>query len=158
MSKTLLRHGTWFAICDGQRTLLLENQGDCAFPKLETREAFKQENPAAHFLGSAPPGRTFSSMGTRRSAMEEADFHTQAMAAFLRDFAEKLGHCVREHHIHALVLVAPAKVLGLIRPYLSKMTRQVLVAELDRDYVKMPLYEIERHIAALPYHNQMLGH
>jgi protein required for attachment to host cells len=80
------------------------------------------------------------------------------MAAFLRDFAEKLGHCVREHHIHALVLVAPAKVLGLIRPYLSKTTRQVLVAELDRDYVKMPLYEIERHIAVLPYHNQMLGH
>jgi protein required for attachment to host cells len=150
MPEPLLRHGTWFAICDGQRALLLENQGDHAYPNLQTRETFKQENPAAHLQGSAPPGRTFSSMGTHRSAAEETDFHVQAAEAFLRNFAEKLNHCVEERKIHALVLIAPARALGLIRPHLSQMTRRILTAELDRDYVKMPLYEIERHLAAMP--------
>ena len=149
MPESLLRHGTWIAICDGQRALLLENKGDREFPKLETREVSRQENPPMHVQGSAPPGRAFSPTGARRSAIEEPDFHDQAEQDFLRRFAEKLDHSIGEHKIRALVLIAPARALGMVRPHLSAATRRVLVAELDRDYVKMPLHEVERHLSAL---------
>lgn len=149
MSESLLRHGTWIAICDGQRALLLENKGDREFPKLETREVSRQENPLMHVQGSAPPGRAFSPTGARRSAIEEPDFHDQAEQDFLRRFAGKLDHSIGEHKIRALVLIAPARALGMIRPHLSAETRRILVAELDRDYVKMPLHEVERHLSAL---------
>lgn len=149
MPESLLRHATWVAICDGQRALLLENRGDREFPKLETREVFKQENPPAHLQGSAPPGRAFNSAGEGRSAMEESDFHEQLARTFLGNFAERLNACVGERNINALVLVAPARALGVVRPLLNEATRRVLIAELDRDYVKMPLHEIERHLSAL---------
>ena len=149
MPESLLRHGAWIAICDGQRALLLENKGDREFPKLETRDVFRQENPPTHLQGSAPPGRAFSPVGGRRSATEESDFHDLAEQDFLRRFAEKLNHSIGEHKIRALVLIAPARALGMVRPHLSATTRRVLIAELDRDYVKMPLHEIERHLSAL---------
>jgi protein required for attachment to host cells len=149
MPESLLRHGAWIAICDGQRALLLENKGDRKFPKLETRQVFKQENPPTHLQGSAPPGRAFSPMGGGRSAIEEPDFHDLAEQDFLRHFAENLDHSIGEHKIRALVLIAPARALGMVRPHLSAATRRVLIAELDRDYVKLPLHEVERHLSAL---------
>ncbi len=149
MPDPILRRGIWVAVCDGGRALLLENQGDAEFPKLETREVFKQDNPPAHEQGSAPPGRAFSPVGERRGTTEETDYHEQQAEAFLGQFADTLNRQVEEGHIHALVLVAPARALGVIRPRLSELTRRAVTTELDRDYVKMPLYEIERKLAAL---------
>ena len=149
MPESLLRNGTWIAICAGLKALLLENKGDREFPKLETRQVFKQENPATHVQGSAPPGRAFSPTGGGRSAIEESDFHDLAEQDFLRHFAGTLDHSIGEHKIRALVLIAPARALGMVRPHLSAATRRVLIAEFDRDYVKMPLHEVERHLSAL---------
>lgn len=149
MPKSLLGHGTWIAICDGQKALLLENKGDRKYPKLETRGIFKQENPRNSAQGSAPPGRAFSPAGGGRSAIEETDIHDLAERDFLRNFAGELDHSIGEHKVRTLVLIAPARALGMIRPHLSAATRHVLITELDRDYVKMPLYEVERHLAAL---------
>lgn len=148
MSEPILRHGTWFAVCDGQRALLLENQGDAEFPKLETRNVFKQENPPAREQGVAPPGRAFAPVGGRRGATEETDFHQQQAEKFLGQFAQTLNRRVEEGHIRSLVLVAPSRALGILRPLLSEPARRAVTAELDRDYVKMPLYEIERKLAS----------
>jgi protein required for attachment to host cells len=152
MSKLVLHNGLWIAVCDGRKAFLLENKGDSEYPKLETRETFEQENPSTHAQGSAAPGRSFSSMGNRRSSVEESDFHDQAEQTFLHTFAEHLDRYGRDHHIRSLVLIAPARALGMIRPALSAATRQVLVAEIDKDYVKLPLHEIERHLMRLDSH------
>jgi protein required for attachment to host cells len=148
MSEPILRRGIWVAVCDGGRALLLENQGDAAFPKLETRTVFKQDNPPAHSQGSGPPGRAFGP-GERRGTTEESDYHEQQAEAFLGRFADTLNRQVEEGHIHALVLVAPARALGILRPRLSELTRRAVSTELDRDYVKMPVYEIERKLTGL---------
>jgi protein required for attachment to host cells len=150
MNKKLLRHGAWFAICDGKKALILENKGDAAYPKLETRQVFEQDNPPSREQGSAPPGRAFAGIGVRRGATEETDFHDQAEQAFLRSFAAALDGWVRDRGLHDLVLVAPPRALGTVRAALSDATRALLVAEVDRDYVKLPLYEIEQHLAHLP--------
>lgn len=146
MPKYLLRQGTWVAVCDGRKALLLENKGTREFPKLETRENFEQENPPTHVQGSSPPGRAFSTAGGRRGAVAESDTHDRAERTFLEKFAKCIDRHARDHDIHSLILVAPARALGMIRPALSEPTRRVLVAELDRDYVNLPLFQIEQHL------------
>jgi len=145
----LLRQGTWVAVCDGRKALLLENKGSREYPKLETREHFEQTNPPTHLQGSAAPGRSVSSSDGRRSSVEETDFHDQAERDFLHAFAKSLDQNIQTHGIRALILIAPARALGMIRPELSAATQRIIVAEFDRDYVKLPLYEIERHLTRL---------
>jgi protein required for attachment to host cells len=146
MPEYLLRQGTWVAVCDGRKALLLENKGTREYPKLETRAAFEQENPPTHVQGSAPPGRTINSAGGSHASVQETDTHDRAERTFLQTFASSVDRAVREQAIHSLILVAPARALGMIRPSLSAATRKVLSAELDRDYVKLPLHEIEHHL------------
>ena len=148
MSKLVLRHGLWLAVCDGQKALFLENTGDQVFPKLETRKAYKQENPPSHDQGSAPPGRVFGS-GERRAATEENDLHQQKAEHFLGEVAEDINRFVAAGRIRSLALVAPAKALGILRARLSEHTQKILVAELAHDYVKMPVHEIERSLQAV---------
>lgn len=51
--------------------------------------------------------------------------------------------------ISALVLIAPATALGILRTALSAAAWRAVRADLDRDYVKMPLHGIERHLRNL---------
>ena len=146
MAEFALRQGTWVAVCDGRKALLFENEGDHAYPNLRMIETRAQDNPATHEQGSAPPGRTFSAAGGRHAAVQDTDFHDEAERHFLKDFAALLDRRVRAEPGHDLILVAPARALGMIRPVLSAAARAVLVAELDRDYVKMPSFEIEKRL------------
>ncbi len=146
MAAHVLRHGLWLAVCDGGKALLIENTGDHEYPKLEMRETYQIENPLAHDLGSDRAGRVYSSAGSGRSAVEETDYHDQAEFGFLKQFAQTLDAAVKKRGIKSLMLIAPARALGMIRPELTQATRAVLTAELDRDYVKLPLHEVERHL------------
>jgi protein required for attachment to host cells len=44
--------------------------------------------------------------------------------------------------------VAPPRALGVLREAYSARLRGVLHGELDRDLVKLPVAEIEKHLAA----------
>lgn len=146
MSGHILRQGTWVAVCDGRKALLFENKGSAEHPKLEMREHFEHRSAATHAQGSSAPGRAFSTAGGRRGSVEQTNFHDLDEQAFLRKFAECLEGYVGSRGIKSLILVAPARALGMIRPVLAASTKQVLVAELDRDYVKLPAYEIEERL------------
>lgn len=146
----LLNHGVWVAICDGAKAMLLEDRGEAGRPKLEMREVVEQQNPPTHAQGGSPPGRVFSGAHGRRAAVEQADFHDQAERDFLHRFAQRIDRSVEENGIQALVLAAPPRALGMLRPALTEKTRRILVAELAHDYVKMPLHEIERLLHAEP--------
>ncbi len=49
---------------------------------------------------------------------------------------------------HRIVLIAPPKALGTLRPALSVETQAAISAELAKDYTNLPIDEIERHLAA----------
>jgi len=149
MKSFALQRGTWVAVCDGQKALLFENSGDHVQPKLRVIEASAQENPPTHEQGTSPPGRTFSGAHGRHAAVEESDYHKEAERQFLRAFAAKLDAQIRERHPRSLILVSPAKALGMIRPELAPATKAILIAELAHDYVKLPSYEIEMRLKDL---------
>lgn len=147
MAKAKLDHGLWVLVCDGAKALLFENAGDARYPNLETRAVMEHPDPKDREIKTAPPGRAFASVGERRGAMEETDYHDQAERDFLKAVSRKLDAFLSERHIRHLIVVAPSRALGALRSEISPTVRGVIVAEVDKDYVKLPPYEIEKHLA-----------
>ena len=148
MTKTTIGPGDWVVVCDGRKWLILENAGDERSPNLKTREERQVEDPPTHLQGTDKPGRTYQSTGAARSAIGQTDWHDEAERAFLKDLAKRINDAVSKRETNALILVAPPRALGMIRPELSPAVLKILRLEIDKDYVALPVYEIEKRILA----------
>jgi protein required for attachment to host cells len=147
MAKIGLVHDLWILVCDGRKALLFQNVGDRTYPKLETRETMEHDLPPTRELGTDEPGRIFSASGGQRGAVEPTDFHTQEEQRFLARLARHVDRFATEHHVRKLILVAPPRALGMLREALPHHLRTLVLAEVDKDYVSQPVYEIEKHLA-----------
>jgi len=146
MSSLKIGQGDWVVICDGTKALVLENVGDEVFPDLRTREVHDKPNGPTRELGSDAPGRSFQSVGTARSAMEQTDWHDQSEQEFLQKLAARLDAAVKAGDTTSLIIVAPPRALGVIRDAYSNNVKAALRAEIDKDLVKLPLHKIEEHL------------
>ncbi len=146
MPELLIRHGEWVVVCDGAKALILENAGDAKFPNLKTLKVIEQKDLPTHVLGTDAPGRTNASVGRIKSAVEQTDWHDQSERTFLVQLAQHLDTAVASGKAKSLILVAPPRALGMIRPAYSQALKNAVRAEVDKDFVKMPVHEIERHL------------
>ena len=146
MSKLKIEQGEWVVVCDGKKALVLENIGDQKFPNLKTRKVYEQPDAKTHELGTEAPGRAFASVGSSRSAGEQTDWHDQNERRFLEELVARLDAEVVAGKLKSLIMIAPPRALGMMRNAYSGHVRRVLRAELDKDFVKMPVHEIERHL------------
>lgn len=140
--------GAFVLVCDGRKALLLCNEGDETFPNLRTREVHEQDNPPASEQGRDAPGRVFQSVGAKRSAVEITDPQAEAETAFARAMAARLDAALAAGETSALMVVAAPRALGDLRSAYSRAVQDALIGEVDRDLVKLPVYEIEKHLAA----------
>ena len=138
----------WVIVCDGAKALFLQNAGDSKFPNLQTREVMEQTVPPTSELGTDKPGRSHSSVGPGRSSVQQTDFHTQQEEEFLRSIMVKLDVAAKAGQMKAIILVAPPRALGVLRQHYTHALKQAVREEVQKDYVKMPVYEIEKHLAA----------
>ena len=148
MTEIRIRAGEWVVVCDGAKALILENAGDATFPNLKTREVHEQPDRSTHEIGTDTPGRAFNSVGGGRSAVEQTDFHDQSEQRFLTDLAKRLEAAVTAGEMKSLILIAPPRALGVLRQAASGNLRHAIRVEIDKDYVKLPVHEIEKHLAA----------
>jgi protein required for attachment to host cells len=148
MAKLKIAEGTWVVVCDGAKALVLENAGDAKFPNLRTKEVFAEPHPATHEQGTDAPGRAHSSVGPGRSAMGQTDWHDQDEQRFLTSLMAHLDAAVSAGQLKSMIMVAPPRALGVIRQAYSPQLRSVLREEIDKDLVKMPVHEIERHLVS----------
>jgi protein required for attachment to host cells len=148
MSALSIQPGEWVIVCDGAKALILENTGDAKFPNLKTREVFEHKALATHELGADAPGRSHSSTGHGRSSVGQTDWHDQEERTFLAELVKKLDAAVEGHQVKSLIVVAPPRALGVIRPLYSHALRAAVRAEIDKDFVKLPVHEIEKHLTA----------
>lgn len=146
MSKVKIRQGDWVVVCDGAKALMLENIGDDVFPNLKTREVHDKPNPPTHEQGTDEPGRVFQSVGGTRSAVEQTDWHDQSEHEFLTKLAARLDAVVKSGRIKSLIIVAPPRALGVIRNAYTPALRAAVRAEIDKDLVRMPVHQIEKHL------------
>lgn len=148
MSEIKVEHGDWVVVCDGAKALVMENVGNWMKPNLKTREVYNQPDPSTHEIGSSPPGRSFASVGSARSAMEQTDWHNEAERAFLEQLADRLHAAVVAGQVKGLIIVAAPRALGVLRQAYSPHVKAILRGEVHKDFVKLPVHEIEKHLAA----------
>jgi len=147
MAKLLkIEQGEWVVVCDGKKALWLENVGDAVFPNLATKQVQDHADQPTHEQGTDAPGRALNSVGAVRSAVEQTDWHELAERAFLDQLARRLDRAVAEGHIKRVVVVAPPRALGVLRQNYTPRLRQAVRAEIDKDLVRMPVHEIEKHL------------
>jgi protein required for attachment to host cells len=143
-----IRHKEWVVVCDGAKALVLENVGDATMPDLKTREVYQQKSAATRDLGTDAPGRAAGIDGKNRSAVGQTDWHQRNEQAFLEDLARRLESRVSAGDVKSIVLVAPPRALGVLRNALSPALKGVVRAEIDKDLVAVPVYEIEKRLTA----------
>jgi protein required for attachment to host cells len=148
MAKISIPHDAFVFVGDGRKALFLRNEGDEKYLNLKTEQVFRDQNPPTREQGSDQPGRTFSSVGARRSAVEEADWHVIEEQRFAHEVAAALQRIVRDRKVKALVVVAPPRTLAELRRAFHTEVKSRIVAEIDKDLTKQPIYEIEKHLAA----------
>ena len=148
MFNGLVRRGDWVVVCDGKKALVLENVGDTKILNLKTREVHEQPDAKTSDQGTDKPGRSINSIDSRRSAMEQTDWHEQEEERFLQRLASRLDAEINAGNAKFVIMVAPPRALGVLRQAYSQNLRKALRAEIDKDFVKMPVDEIEKHLAA----------
>lgn len=149
MPEIKIDRGEWVVVCDGAKALILENIGSKAKPNLKTKEIYEQEDLPTREIGTDAPGRAFQSVGSRRSALEQTDWHEQEEHRFLRKLAGRLDAALVAGQTKSLVLVAPPRALGVMRQIYSNHVRNALQAEVDKDLIKLPVNEITKHLTAM---------
>ena len=146
MSKISIAPDDWVVVCDGRKWLILENKGDAQFLNLVTREERTGDNPPTREQGTDRPGRTHFSAGGARSAVGQTDWHDQAEQDFLTALARHLDKAVQAGGVRGIVLGASPRALGMIRPQLSAAVAKLVRGEVDKDYVSIPVDQIEKRL------------
>jgi protein required for attachment to host cells len=147
MTKIHIPHDAIVFVGDGCKALFLRNEGDEKFPNLKTERVFVDNNPPTREQGTDRPGRSYSSVGHGRSAVEQTDWHELEQHHFARVVAEALEKLVRERHVKAVVIAAPPRTLADLRQAFHKDVKARIIAEVHKDFTKQPVYEIEKHLA-----------
>ncbi|CAN7376044.1 host attachment protein [Pararhizobium sp. LjRoot235] len=147
MSTTRIPHNGWVLVCDGAKALILRNEGDTERLNLIPVDVASEHQPPTRDLGTDRQGRVYQSQGGARSATQETDWHDHAEEVFLSQIAEKLDGLIRDSDFTNLVLVAPPRVLGMLRKCLRPSARGTVTAEVAKDLVKFPIPEIEHYLS-----------
>lgn len=147
MAKLNIPHDAFVFVGDGRKALFLRNEGDEKFLNLKTERVLRDQNPPTREQGSDQPGRAFASVGARRSAVEDTDWHELEEQRFAHVIADALQRLVRERKVKELVVIAPPRTLAELRRAFHSEVKSRIVAEIDKDLTKQPIYEIERHLA-----------
>ena len=142
MKKTV----TWILIADGTQARVLEHGGpgkglslvkglDWSITPLQTKD-----------INADRPGRSHSSVGHGRSAMEpKTDPAQHREAEFIRTVADVLDRKALDGAFDRLVIAAAPIALGNLRKVMSDHVKKTIVAELDKDLTNMPIPQLDKH-------------
>lgn len=140
-------NGTLVLAVDGAKMLILRNEGDAKYPVLATLAHEEAENPPSRAQGTDAPGRAFSSVDGRRSAVGETDWHQQAEDRFAERALAALEDAADAQE-GGIVVIAPPRMLGELRKQYGNAIRRRLIGEIDKDVANRSSDDIARAIAA----------
>jgi len=147
MNLILIPHDALVFVGDGRKALFLRNAGDATLPNFKVERVFTDEDPPTHEQGTDRPGRAFKRAGTNlRSAVETTDWHELEKERFAANVAAALERLVRAEKVKKIVVVAPPRTLAELRHAFHADVKNRIVAEIDKDLTKHPIWEIEKHL------------
>ena len=143
---------TWALIADGARARIVENSGPAHGWTAVDGLVFQSDHSATHDLVSDRQGRSFSSHGPGRSAIEaHSDPHRELKTRFAQRLADMLAHELEKASYTRLVIVASPVTLGDLREAISPQVRAKVVGEIAQDLTKIPNSEVGGHLASLAF-------
>lgn len=141
--------------CDARKALFLLNTGTLFEPEFETEEVMRaSENPLNREHHSDRPGRRIDRTAAGgglgpKSAMEQTDQNALATARFASDVIARLEERDRRSPVEALVIAAPAPMLGALRRHMPKALSPKIIGEYAKDLTALTSPEIARSIVNL---------
>lgn len=140
-----LPHNALVLVADGRKALFLRNQGDGLQIDLRTashqeREDRKDSDIKTDASGHAPAP---TGTGVAGGTMGEADFHQLEEDHFARDLAARINAMALAGQFDALVVIAPARTMGELRPLWHKEVTARLVGEHVKEMTDRPVSDIE---------------
>lgn len=147
MANLRIPHDTYVLVGDGEKALILRNEGDEVHLNLVVDRKLEQDDPPNREQAADRPGRYPDGLGPARSAVEETDWHRLGKERFARDLAERLYRSAHAGAMQRLVIVAPPRTLGDLRAELHQEVRDRVIAEIDKDLTGHPVDRIERILA-----------
>ncbi|QFU14982.1 host attachment protein [Microvirga thermotolerans] len=141
-----LPHEGMVLVSDGRKALLLRNAGNEVDWNLTVDRVLEApDNPSTAEQGTDRPGRAFAA-GGQRSAMGETDWHDLAEIRFAGDVAKAFEEAAAR--AKAVIVAAPPRTLAELRKRFSAPFKTRIVAEVDKDLTRHPVYEIEKRLRA----------
>lgn len=143
---------TWVLIADGARARILVNRGPGRSLIPVDGLEFAADHSATHDLVADRQGRSFSSHGPGRSAIEaRSDPHRDLKSSFARHLADVLARDLEDGQYHRLILVAAPATMGDLRGAISDKVRGAVVGEVALDLTKTPNSEVASHLKDVLY-------
>jgi protein required for attachment to host cells len=141
----------WILVADGTRAraILAPATAGAREPMATMLELHAEHRPAREIMADAP-GRTFASVGARRSAME---YHSDPVRGELERFARAIVDELEARRaaggFERLVVYAPPRMLGAMRDAMPEKLAAVVQHELAKDLTKLPELELRRIVEEL---------
>jgi protein required for attachment to host cells len=148
MTRVRIHNKAWVLIGDGRKALILHNEGDAELLDLRRTSVRVEDNPPTREQGTDAPGRAYGAGGIH-SAVEPTDWHEIEAQRFAGSMAQEINEAVRTGACKEIVLVAPPKVLGEIRPKLSSEAQKRVKGEIAKDLTHHRIGEIEQILGKL---------
>ena len=148
-----LPHRALVLVADGTKVLFLRNHGDQNQIDLRTeshdqREDRKDREIKTDAAGAAPVRAASGGAEAHRPAYSETDFHQQEEDRWTKEAADELKKRVLRNDFEALAIVAPPKVLGVLRKALHKEVEKRVVCTINKEMSGRPIPDIEALIVS----------
>ena len=143
MSRTIR---TWVLVADGSRARVYESLG----PGTALREVLHEDGATlqTHEITSDRGGRRHDATGAGRHAVSAAsDPQRHNEKEFARRICGFLDRNASAGAFDRLVLTAAPATLGDIRGMLHKITREIVHAEVDKDFVPLSSHDLVDRLA-----------
>lgn len=145
-------NNTWAITANGGRAKIVCNLGAESSERIDS---FVTDHSKAQDLVTDRSGRTFSSVGKSRSAMEE---HSDPVRNNEKLFAEHLSRHLLKHftdkQFGSLVLVCSPRTLGDLRSAFPQRLLDAIVLSIDKDFTQLSDHELPQRILSLVKENR----
>ncbi len=139
---------TWILIADRTRARIVKNTGPGRGVEADPNLVFRSEHRKLQEIMADKPGRGFDFVGKGRHAMEYGfDAVREDELHFLQSLAERLEKEAMADAYDRLILVAPPRALGDLRPFLSKPVKNRVHDEIAKDLTQLPNDRLADHLS-----------
>ena len=142
VSKFSISKGGWVVVADGEKALILGNNGEKFNPRLGLLEKVQSAVDTDSEQLSDRPGRLSDGPSVHRSSVEQTDLHDRNKQQFARELAALLNSKAVNRQFEELVIVAPSNILHALRDGLEGAATASIVGELDKDLTNHPVAKI----------------